>query len=148
MPWLKAQMYPLHSRMEAMEQLILSYTHRGSDGNNSCWTQGRKKKKKISGRDFHLPGLAVPKIQRQGMRILQESVPLCGQCRVSPSWRSGIPRAVLGQLHWGRIWEEAEQSLTARRGPDVFIIMEKIWWCLFAQRNTGGGNVLLSSDQG
>lgn len=58
---------------------------------------------------------------------------------------------MLGQLQgWRRegIWEEAEQSLTARTGPDVFIITEKIWWCLFAQRNPGGGNVLLSSDQG
>lgn len=56
-------------------------------------------------------------------------------------------------LHWGGqggegIWEEEMQSLTARRRPDVFIIMEKICWCLFAQRNTGGGNILLSSDQG
>lgn len=25
---------PPHSRMETMEQLILNYTHRGSDGNN------------------------------------------------------------------------------------------------------------------
>lgn len=58
---------------------------------------------------------------------------------------------MLGQLQgWSRegIWEEAVQSLTAQRWPDVFIIMEKICWCLFAQRNTGGGNVLLSSDQG
>lgn len=46
------------------------------------------------------------------------------------------------------IWEEAMQSLTARRRPDVFIIMEKICWCLLAERNTGGGNILLSSAQG
>lgn len=57
------------------------------------------------------------------------------------------------QLRWPEgwsgegIWEEAMQSLTVQRRPDVFIIMEKICWCLFAQRNTGGGNVLLSSDQ-
>lgn len=97
------------------------------------------------------------------MRILEVSVPLVQtQCRVSLSWswRSGVHRpsecpghrgAALGQLEgWSRegIWEEAMQSLTAWRQPDVFIIMEKICWCLFAQRNTGGGNILLSSDQG
>lgn len=84
------------------------------------------------------------------------------QCRVSLSWswRSGVHcpsecpghrGAALGQpegCSGEGIWEEAMQSLTARRRPDVFIIMEKICWCLFAQRNTGGGNSLLSSDQG
>lgn len=68
-----------------------------------------------------------------------------------PSECPGHRGAALGQPEgWSGegIWEEAMQSLTAQRQPDVFIIMEKICWCLFAQRNTGGGNILLSSDQG
>lgn len=67
---------------------------------------------------------------------------------------SRCPRHSRAELRWPEgwsgegIWEEVMRSLTAQRQPDVFIIMEKICWCLFAQRNTGGGNSLLSSDQG
>lgn len=128
-------------------------------------SEGKKPQKTLWDRDFHLPRLAVPKMrfQTQGAtaRILEVSVPLCRRSveYLSWSWRSGVHcpsecpghrGAALGRPEgWSGegIWEEAMQSLTARRRPDVFIIMEKICWCLFAQRNTGGGNSLLSSDQ-
>lgn len=93
------------------------------------------------------------------MRILEVSVPPC-RCSVeylsagaggreciaqaSASATEGRPEGWSGE----GIWEEAMQSLTAQRRPDVFVIMEEICWCLFAQRNTGRGNTLLSSDQG
>lgn len=87
-------------------------------------------------------------------------VQIRGWVCLSWSWRSGVqhPSECPGHrravLRWpeGRkgegIWEEAMQSLTVWKQTDVFIIMEKICWCLFAQRNTGRGNILLSSDQG
>lgn len=105
----------------------------------------RKKTQKITqGRDFHLPEL---KSKHRGWRCWRSQ----SLCEDSVEYPGAGGREFLG--HGGAelgkgIWEGAELSLTAQRGPDVFIIMEKICWCLFAQRNIGGGNVLLSSDQG
>lgn len=98
--------------------------------------------------------IRISKPKKPLERTAEVWVPLCsvGCPRAAVGGRSAgptrVPRAQWGCAGAGGIWEAAIQSLTARGQPDVFIIMEKICWCLFAQRNAGGGNILLSSDRG